>query len=146
MRKTALLGSLAALLLSWAWLRLELREQSSTVLLWALVAGVAPALPPRGASCRRRGVRGRRPGETLGSVWPASPSSASETGSSSSSTFSCPFVPAFHPKMHGLVLLGVVGFTLAVTLAVAARRPLLAGGLLVAGAGWPTTLLHGAAA
>ena len=81
--------------------------------------------------------------KTLGSVWPGIAIERFGDGFKLFFDVQLPFVPAFHPKMHGLVLLGVVGFTLAVTLAVAARRPLLAGGLLVAGAGWPTTLLHG---
>ena len=145
MRRTALLGSLAALLLSWAWLRLELREQSSSVLLWALVAGVAPALLPtwrlRAAAVAVSAVVVLE--KTLGSVRPGIALERFGDGFKLFFDVQLPFVPVFHPKMHGLVLLGVVGFTLAVTLAVAARRPLLAGGLLVAGAGWPATLLHG---
>jgi transglutaminase-like putative cysteine protease len=144
-RRTALLGSLAALLLSWAWLRLELREQLSSVLLWALAAGVAPALPTswrlRAAAVAVSAVVVLE--KTLGSVRPGIALERFGDGFRLFFDVQLPFVPAFHPKMHGLVLLGVVGFTLAVTLAVAARRPLLAGGLLVAGAGWPATLLHG---
>jgi transglutaminase-like putative cysteine protease len=144
-RKTALLGTLAALLLTWAWLRLELREEPSSVLFWALLAGVAPALP---SSWRLRAVAVAVAAivvlrETLGSARPGVVLERFDDGFRLFFDVQLPFVPLFHPKMHGLVLLGVVGFTLAVTLAIAARRPLLAGGLLVAGAGWPTTLLHG---
>jgi transglutaminase-like putative cysteine protease len=144
-RKTALLGTLAALLLTWAWLRLELREAPTGVLLWALAAGVAPALPSswrlRVAAAAVAAIVVLR--ETLGSARPGVAIERFDDGFKLFFDVQLPFVPEFHPKMHGLVLLGVVGFTLAVTLAVAARRPLLAGGLLVAGAGWPTTLLHG---
>ena len=52
-----------------------------------------------------------------------------------------PFRAEGHPLMHGIVLLAVLGFTLAISLAVAERRALLATGLLVAGAAWPATLL-----
>ena len=52
-----------------------------------------------------------------------------------------PFRAEGHPLMHGIVLLAVMGFTLAISLAVAERRALLATGLLVAGAAWPATLL-----
>jgi transglutaminase-like putative cysteine protease len=144
-RRTALLGSLAAFLLSWAWLRLELREDGGTVLIWALVAGVAPALPP---SLRLRAVAVVAASffvlrETLGSAQPGVALERFGDGFRLFFDVQLPFVPEFHPKMHGLVLLGVAGFTLGVSLAVAARRPLLAGALLVAGAGWPATLLRG---
>ena len=52
-----------------------------------------------------------------------------------------PFRAEGHPLMHGIVVLAVLGFTLAISLAVAERRALLATGLLVAGAAWPATLL-----
>ncbi len=51
-----------------------------------------------------------------------------------------PFDPGDHPRMHGVVLLAIFAFTLAVALALAARRPLLGGFLLIAGAAWPITL------
>jgi transglutaminase-like putative cysteine protease len=43
--------------------------------------------------------------------------------------------------MHGLVVMAVLAFTLAISIAIAERRALLAIGLLVAGAAWPATLL-----
>lgn len=145
MLRTALLGSLAAVLLSWAWLRLELREDGGPVLLWALLAGVAPALP-RSWQLRAGAVvvaaflvlR-----ETLGSAQPGTALERFGDGFKLFFDVQLPFVALFHPKMHGLVLLGVTAFTLGVSLALAARRPLLAGGLLVAGAGWPATLFQG---
>ena len=54
-----------------------------------------------------------------------------------------PFDAVAHPLMHGVVLLAVFLFTALAALAVAARRPLLAGLVLVAGAGWPATILPG---
>jgi transglutaminase-like putative cysteine protease len=56
-----------------------------------------------------------------------------------------PFEPAPNPEMHALVLTAVFGFTLAIGLLVAARRPLAAAAVTIAGVGWPATLLGGAA-
>jgi transglutaminase-like putative cysteine protease len=52
-----------------------------------------------------------------------------------------PFDPALHQNMRGVVLAAVFAFTLLVALAVAARRPVAAALALLAGAGWPATLL-----
>jgi transglutaminase-like putative cysteine protease len=54
-----------------------------------------------------------------------------------------PFDPVATPEMHGLVLLAVFGFVLAVSLLVAARRPVAAAAVTVVGTGWPATLLGG---
>jgi transglutaminase-like putative cysteine protease len=52
-----------------------------------------------------------------------------------------PFAPADRPEMHAVTLLALFGFALAVTLAVAWGRILLAIAVVVAGAGWPATLV-----
>ena len=52
-----------------------------------------------------------------------------------------PFEPAANPEMHSLVLCAIFGFAAAVALLVAARRPLPAAAVTVAGVGWPATLL-----
>lgn len=52
-----------------------------------------------------------------------------------------PFDPARRSEMHALLLAAVFGFVLALGLLVAARRPLSAAAVTVAGAGWPATLL-----
>jgi transglutaminase-like putative cysteine protease len=52
-----------------------------------------------------------------------------------------PFPAAEEPGMHGVLLLAIFAFCLGVALALAARRPLLAALVLVAGAAWPATLL-----
>jgi transglutaminase-like putative cysteine protease len=57
--------------------------------------------------------------------------------------FRLPIVPADHPQMHAVILIAIFGFTLAVALAVAARRALLAVVLFFVAAGWPATLLSG---
>src|SRR6266576_1983754 len=54
-----------------------------------------------------------------------------------------PFDPAEHPRMHGVILIAIFGFTFAVALAVAARRALFAVVLFFIAAGWPATLLAG---
>ena len=54
-----------------------------------------------------------------------------------------PFDGGEHPRLHGLVLLAVFGSCLAVGIAIAARRPLVASLALVAAAGWPATLVPG---
>jgi transglutaminase-like putative cysteine protease len=145
MVRTAVLGALAACVLTWSWLRLELKDNPLEVLLWSLIAGVVPALP---RSWRLRAVAVAVAAVVvvryaLGSAWPRAALDRFGEGFRPFFDVALPFVPLFHPKMHALVLLASVGFTLAVSLAVAARRPLLAAGLLVAGAGWPTTLLPG---
>jgi protein-glutamine gamma-glutamyltransferase len=52
-----------------------------------------------------------------------------------------PFEPGRNIEMHSLVLCGVFGFTLAVALLVASRRPIAAAAVTIAGVGWPATLL-----
>ena len=56
-----------------------------------------------------------------------------------------PFEPAVNPEMHSLVLCAIFGFVVAVALLVAARRPLAAAAVTIAGVGWPATLLGGTA-
>jgi len=52
-----------------------------------------------------------------------------------------PLDPVRNPEMHSLVLCAIFGFTLAIGLFVAARRPVGAAAVTVAGAGWPATLV-----
>ena len=52
-----------------------------------------------------------------------------------------PFDPRVHADMRGVVLAAVFGFVLALGLAVAARRAVLATVVIVLGAGWPATLV-----
>src|SRR5215210_4287554 len=58
---------------------------------------------------------------------------------------SLPFDPGERTRMHGVIVLAVFAFTLLVTLAIAARRPVLAAGATFAGAAWPVTLVPGQA-
>jgi protein-glutamine gamma-glutamyltransferase len=52
-----------------------------------------------------------------------------------------PFSPDAAPEMHGLVLVAIFGFVLAVALLAATSRPVGAAALTVAGAGWPATIV-----
>jgi protein-glutamine gamma-glutamyltransferase len=52
-----------------------------------------------------------------------------------------PFSPEATPEMHGLVLVAIFGFVLAVALLAASSRPVGAAAVTVAGAGWPATIL-----
>ena len=54
-----------------------------------------------------------------------------------------PFDPTPNSEMHSLVLVAVFGFVLAAALLVAASRPVAAAAVVVAGAGWPATLVAG---
>jgi len=56
-----------------------------------------------------------------------------------------PFEAGPNPEMHSLVLSAIFGFVLATGLLIAARRPLVAAAVAVAGIGWPATLLGGTA-
>jgi transglutaminase-like putative cysteine protease len=56
---------------------------------------------------------------------------------------SLPFDHTARPEMHGLVLLAVFVFALAVSHAVAERRAVAAAAVFVIGAGWPATLVPG---
>src|SRR4051794_9101074 len=57
--------------------------------------------------------------------------------------FRLPIDPVEHRRMHMVLLLALFAFTLAVALAIAARRPVAAVALFLVGAGWPATLLSG---
>ncbi len=57
-----------------------------------------------------------------------------------------PFDPRVHVEMRGVVLAALFGFVLMLGLAVAARRPVAAALVLLAGAGWPATLRGNAGA
>ncbi len=52
-----------------------------------------------------------------------------------------PLEPDRNPEMHALVLCAIFGFTLGAVLLIAARRPIGAAAVTVAGAGWPATLI-----
>ncbi len=57
-----------------------------------------------------------------------------------------PFDPRVHAEMRGVILAAIFGFVVALSFAVAARRPLAASLVLLLGAGWPATLRGSAGA
>jgi len=57
--------------------------------------------------------------------------------------FQLPIDPSNHPRMHGVILVAIFAFTLAIAMAIAMRRVLLAVLIFLVGAGWPATLLAG---
>src|SRR6187397_204365 len=105
--------------MAWSWLRLEHGEVTWGIFLWSLV-GLLHA---------------------IGTASPVAAWSRIVDGFYLYYDVPLPFRAEGHPLMHGIVLLAVMGFTLAISLAVAERRAVLAAGLLVAGAAWPATLL-----
>nr|MBA3384329.1 transglutaminase domain-containing protein [Actinomycetota bacterium] len=143
MRKTAALGLLAALVMAWSWLRLEHGELTWSLLLWSVVVGIVPALLPRTrlrlAAVPVAALLGLH--SAVGTVWPREAWRRIVDGFYLYYDVPLPFGAAGHPLMHGIVVVAVLGFTLAISLAIAERRALLATGLLVAGAAWPATLL-----
>jgi protein-glutamine gamma-glutamyltransferase len=52
-----------------------------------------------------------------------------------------PFDPAAHYRMHGVLVVAVYAFCLALGLAIAARKPALASLIVAAGTAWPATLV-----
>jgi transglutaminase-like putative cysteine protease len=144
--RTAALGTLAAFLLVSSWLRIERAgTESGGVFIWALLVGVLPALVQR-RRLRLAAAALAAPvavWQALGTVQPAAAWHRFSDGFLSYYDVGLPFQPLGQPLMHGLLLLAVFGFTLAVSLAVAEQRAVLAAGLLVAGAAWPATLLPG---
>lgn len=143
MYRTAALGLLAGLVMAWSWLRLEHGDLSWSLLFWSIVVGIAPALLPRTrlrlAAVPVAALLGLH--YAMGTAWPRDAWRRIVDGFYLYYDVPLPFGAAGQPLMHGIVIVAVLGFTLAITLAVAERRALLATGLLVAGAAWPATLL-----
>jgi hypothetical protein len=136
-----------ALAIVLAWIRIE-RPQTAVARAVVLAAiALAPALV--------RPLRLRVPAMALAVVlgaWVALETSLLEPGRLFSRLgngalefydVTLPFNAHEHPRMQGAALMAVFVFCLGVALALAGRRVLLAGLALVAGAGWPGTLLRG---
>ena len=146
MAKTAAFSFLLGVLIAWNWGRLETNRSAGSILLMVLL-GIAPALLPS----RRLRLAGA--GVALIAAWSialdvrphALGTVLSRTGRGFLDFYDVlvPFDPSAHRLMHGVVLLAVFVFTALASLAVAARRPLLASLVLVAGAGWPATIFPG---
>lgn len=158
--RTVAVGVPALVVVTVAWLRIEQPVGS----LWRVLALVALALAaalPRRRSLRAVGSvvatvaaarlamgvdlvpwRLDRPGSAFGLA-----GAFSTVGTRFGNGFvdfygtHLPFDPRVHVAMHELTLSGLFIFSLAVALLVAARKPVLSALALMAGAGWPATLL-----
>ena len=157
MARTALVYLLPAALIATGWLRLEDGGRGGE-LVGIVVLALAPALArpwwARGAAAALVSLVAVRLAFGL-SVLDARPrdderaffgplADAVATGALQYFERAQPFPPAEYPLMHGMLVLAVFGFCLALGLAIAARRPILASLVTVAGAAWPATLVTGA--
>ena len=145
---TLLLSAVAGLLIVWSWLRLETGAsvwQAAVVLLLAIVPALAGGWIGRLAlslaglvvvsgTAFHLGLGWHEPGRLLTRSW---------EGFLEFYDVRLPFNAAFHPHMHGVILLAAFAFALAAALAVASRRASLAVLALLVGAGWPATVLSG---
>jgi transglutaminase-like putative cysteine protease len=146
MGRTALLYPLPALLILFSWLGLEDPRESGRAVVAALLA-LVPALVRHWwarltaaivmAVLVLPGALGLSPVHTdgytrlVGRFW---------NGFLAFYDVNVPFGPSAHPRMHGLVVIAVFGFCLALGLAIAAQRPVAASVVVAAGAAWPATL------
>jgi transglutaminase-like putative cysteine protease len=155
MLRTVVLAAVAGLVIAADWLRFE-EPRSGDGRAFALVAlAIAPVLLRplwlRAVGVAVSAVLGAWVAFSVSpfAVWPGGDGFFGPLGSRFGQglvdfyDFRLPFDPVRHPQSHQVILAAIFGFTLAVALAVAARRPLLAVACLLVGAGWPVTLLAG---
>lgn len=147
MGRTALVYVLPALTIVVAWARVESPHPEITRAVLLAVLAAAPALV--------RPFRARLlvlTGALVVGSWIATGASIATPGriftrlGDGAREFydvDLPFSPEFHPRMLAAVLTATFVFCLLLGLALAARRPLLAGLAVAFGAGWPATLLRG---
>jgi transglutaminase-like putative cysteine protease len=156
MARTALLFALPAFLIATHWARLEDAGGSKGGFLWMAALALAPALVrplwarvvvllAAGAIAVRIALgtsllealpfRDREFFDPTGSrLW---------RGFEAFFAVDLPFSATQRPEMHGAIMLAVFAFCVVLALAIAARRPLVASAALIAGAGWPATILVG---
>ena len=158
MARTVLLYLLPAFLVATHWARLEDDSSSQGRFLWMAALALAPALVrPLWARvvvlAAATAIAVRIAFGT--SILEALPFRDAEFFGPSASRLwrgfeaffdvALPFRAAQRPEMHGTILLAVFCFCVVLALGIAARRPLLASATLIAGAGWPATILVGEA-
>ncbi len=154
MGKTALLALLPALLIATGWQTLEQPVRGGEFALAAALAVVAAVIPHRWVRIGAMLVAAVAVASFAFDVSPleARPFDGNHDfldpilngfggGVADFYEVSLPFNPAERPLMHGVVVLAVFAFTLLATLAIAARRPILAAATTFAGAAWPVTLV-----
>ncbi len=152
MGRTVVAYSLPATIVALAWLRLEDPRAAGGDGLWIVLLALVPALFPTLAA-RLVAV----PWVALVATWIAfgspDPAGGPRRGFFAPAYDSfvdgiagyydtrVPFSGIESPAMHGVLVLAIFGFCVLLGLVVASRRPLPAVLLLLAGAGWPATLL-----
>jgi transglutaminase-like putative cysteine protease len=153
--KTAILSALASLVIAADWLRFEEPRSGGGRPFLLAVLAIAPfLLRPRLLRLAASGLSVLLAAWVAFSVspaalWPGGEGFVGPLGARFSQGFldfydyRLPFDPAAHPRMHAVILTAIFGFTLAVAVAVAARRALLAVVLFFLAVGWPATLLSG---
>jgi transglutaminase-like putative cysteine protease len=131
-----------ALVIAAAWLHVE-RPQTVAAALAALALGLAPAFVVRPAARAAAAFAAAvLVGRIAFGVWPGRElGTRFRTGLLDFYDVRLPFDSRLHTDMRGAVVVAVFGFVLALGLAVAARRALLAALVLLVGAGWPATLI-----
>ena len=156
MARTALLYVLPAFLVATFWARLEQGGEEQTRFLWIAALALLPALVrPLWARlfallvasalavniALHASVLDARPfrdqdffGPAFLRLW---------NGFEAFFEVNVPFRASEHTSMHGAILVAVFAFCVVLAFAIAARRPLLASAALIAGAGWPATILTG---
>jgi protein-glutamine gamma-glutamyltransferase len=158
MGRSALLALLPALLITTGWQTLEQPVRGGEFAMGAALAVLAAILPRRSLRIGAMVVAGVA---VASFAFDASPLNARpfdgdhnfldpvlggfRDGFADFYEVSLPFNPAERPYMHGVVVLAVFAFTLLATLAISARRPVLAAATTFAGAAWPVTLVPEAA-
>ncbi|HUQ23965.1 MAG TPA: transglutaminaseTgpA domain-containing protein, partial [Gaiellaceae bacterium] len=150
MARTLGVAALPAMLIALFWLRLEGRPIAGAEWIWVVVLALAPALAP--ILWLRLALMVPA---SLVALWVALDLRAADDrpgffepvflrfddGFFDYYDHSLPFNGAEQPHMHGVLVLAIFAFCLAFAQFAAARRPLPAVLTLVAGAGWPATLL-----
>ena len=145
MRRTLAVAAFPAVVIAATWLRLERPVDEGWDVVAVVVLALAPALLP---SWRLR-IAGVVVALVVGTriAFHATAPHVGTVASRFSNGFldfydvRTPFDPRVHADMRGVILAAIFGFVLALGLAAAARRAVLASVVLVAGAGWPATLV-----
>ena len=157
MARTLAATVIPALAVSLAWLRLEEPRRGGEAFAVAALA-LVPALFPR---WWQRGVAlvgvtgtafwlatGLRPWQLLGLREEGAAESVVRSVSNGLGDYYgvvLPFDPSRHLEMHMLLLAAIFGFVAATGLLVAARLPVAAAAVTLAGVGWPATLVDAGA-
>ncbi len=147
MLRTAVLSGVAGLVIAVDWLRFEDPRSGGGRPFALVVLAIAPALVrPRWARFCAVAVAAFFAFCIAFSVAPLHVGRAAgrfERGFLDFYDYRLPFDPHELVRMHEVVLIAIFAFTLAVALAVAARRAVPAVIAFLVGAGWPATLLAG---